>query len=495
MTCLLTLALVLNGVLANLAFALPIQSDSITTDQRVQSILEAAIPRLTCNLSAVRRRKSDVLQAGKNGLKAGEIAPALGSILAADSKVEPDYYFHWTRDSALTVAALVELLQAQPGAENSEYLHGFLNDYIEFSAKVQTNGSHYGVADPRANIDGSVDFIQWSRPQGDGPALQSLSLLLYLNLFREKLSKPRKKTLLGVVERDLTYISNSVEEKSYDPWEENFGYHFYTRLVQLSALKESERVLGRKTESAAKRLEKRLEEHWDEKRKIIKASTGELISWKGLKAEPPGGGLDSISLLAVLHARHPIGTYLPESGRVLSTTHQLELLFRRLYPINQGTHTGAAMGRYEGDRYYGGNPWFITTLAAAEFYARLAEKIAQDHDQKLILTQPTQKLFEAVLKVKLKPGQNFLAAPLSRQRLRDALVEKSEAFFTIALNAIPPNAMVAEQFDMKTGTPLSGHDLSWSYAALITASLARDRIYGARPTRIDWNRIHFRCAK
>ena len=30
------------------------------------------------------------------------------------------------------------------------------------------------------------------------------------------------------------------------------------------------------------------------------------------------------------------------------------------------------MGRYANDAYYGGNPWYLATLAAAEFYFRLA---------------------------------------------------------------------------------------------------------------------------
>ena len=30
------------------------------------------------------------------------------------------------------------------------------------------------------------------------------------------------------------------------------------------------------------------------------------------------------------------------------------------------------MGRYANDAYYGGNPWYLATLAAAEFYFKLA---------------------------------------------------------------------------------------------------------------------------
>lgn len=464
-------------------------TEPTATDQTLQSILELAVPRLACNLSAVDQKKTDVLQAGKDGLKASVISPAKGSIVAADSKSNPDYYFHWTRDSALTARALVQLLMAQPGKEIRDFLHGFLKDYIEFSAKIQGNGSHYDVADPRANVDGSIDYIQWSRPQSDGPALQSLTLLLYFDRFRESLSEPVKRKLVDVVERDLDYIVKNVDEKSFDPWEENFGYHFYNRMVQLSALQEGQRVLGKNLKNISVHLSKLLESHWDKKQKFIKANIGELISWNGLRAKPPGGGLDTIVLLAVLHSGAPV------SDELFSTVEKLETLFQRLYPMNHRQSLGPAMGRYEGDTYYGGNPWFVVTFALSEFYARLAENVSQNQIKSLRVTSLNQRLFGLILDAKLKLRQDLVSTPSARQALAKRLTEKSDAFFRTALAAIPSNGMVGEQFDMKTGTPMSSHDLSWSYAALISAALARDRVQGPRPTRIDWSRVHFHCSK
>ncbi len=43
--------------------------------------------------------------------------------------------------------------------------------------------------------------------------------------------------------------------------------------------------------------------------------------------------------------------------------------FRDIYPINNGIPVGnpLAVGRYPEDTYFGGNPWYLTTLAVAEF--------------------------------------------------------------------------------------------------------------------------------
>ncbi len=50
--------------------------------------------------------------------------------------------------------------------------------------------------------------------------------------------------------------------------------------------------------------------------------------------------------------------------------------FRDIYPINNGIAVGEplAVGRYPEDTYFGGNPWYLTTLAVAEF---LYDAVAQ----------------------------------------------------------------------------------------------------------------------
>ena len=57
-----------------------------------------------------------------------------------------------------------------------------------------------------------------------------------------------------------------------------------------------------------------------------------------------------------------------------ATLTALEDLFDAEYPVNRErpADQGPAIGRYAKDTYYGGNPWYLATLAAAEFYFKLA---------------------------------------------------------------------------------------------------------------------------
>jgi glucoamylase len=426
----------------------------IAMDQKLQGVLEKTLPRFACNLSATDKHKKPVLKGENGNLTAVAIAPSKGSILAADSQNNPDYFFHWMRDAALSADALIQMLNADPGLENSNEIKTFLDDYVLFSEKIQNNGSHYGPGDPRANVDGSVDLIQWSRPQRDGPALQSLTLLRYLN--KRTLPEPIRSSLLKILRNNLRYIVKNIEERSFDPWEYSFGYHFYTRLVQLGALRQALRQLPDDNkadwEIAAKRLETLLSKHWSAKHKYYQASLEDLTDWRGDKISIPGDGLNTSDILAVLHAHIDAGRFSFEDVGVLSTAEQLETLFTQLYPINANKTSGPAMGRFKGDDYYGGNPWFITTLAQAEFYYRLGI-----------------------------------------QKKSEALTQKAEAFLAMAMNAIPANGMIGEQFDMKTGAPISSHDLSWSYSALITTVLSREKRLGARSSQIQFQKIKFKC--
>jgi glucoamylase len=426
-------------------------------DQVVQKTLERSLPRLACNLSATKESKYPVLQARGEKLEALKIHPAPGSILGAASKRNPDYYFVWMRDSSLTADALIQFLASQPGTQNRERLKRFLIDYVAFTEKVQNNGSQRGVNDPRCNIDGSVDFIQWSRPQRDGPALQSLTLLRLYQLADADLPGANKEQIKRVTKRNLDSIASQVHEKSYDPWEYVFGTHFYVRLVQLGALEEGLRVFGSNSvwQSAVKELETLLNGHWSKAKHSYVSTTEPVMDWRGNGIPIPGDGLDMSMMLGVLHARRSEDRFSIQDERVHSTAGELEKIFRKLYPINSDGKE-PAMGRFRGDDYYGGNPWFVTTLAEAEFY--------------------------------------FRRAKLANPKEQAQLMARGDQFLNRVLEIIPANGMIGEQFDMKTGRPVSSHDMSWSYSSLLTAALAREQVLDpTRPTHLNLKLVDFRC--
>jgi glucoamylase len=110
-----------------------------------------------------------------------------------------------------------------------------------------------------------------------------------------------------------------------------------------------------------------------------------------------------------------------------ATLAKLEALFDAEYPINHGRPAtrGAAMGRYKGDVYYSGGAYYFSTLAAAEFC--------------------------------------YLAGFRNRG---DTFLETVRTFS-------PPSGDLSEQFDQKSGAQSSARHLAWSYAAFISAVVAR----------------------
>ena len=139
------------------------------------------------------------------------VVPAAGSVVAsavlADYDPDPDYFFHWTRDSALVMYAAVRLAAA--GDDTADWA-GHIRDFVRFSLAlgrlngrdaVDRPGRREGVkpeflqfvrpddelmavegdrvsGEVRFNPDGTLDTIRWGRPQHDGPALRALTLPL-----------------------------------------------------------------------------------------------------------------------------------------------------------------------------------------------------------------------------------------------------------------------------------------------------------------------------
>jgi glucoamylase len=68
--------------------------------------------------------------------------------------------------------------------------------------------------------------------------------------------------------------------------------------------------------------------------------------------------------------------FQPCNSYSLATLKVVVDAFRDIYPINNGIPTGKplAIGRYPEDNYFGGNPWYLCTLAVAEF---LYDAVAQ----------------------------------------------------------------------------------------------------------------------
>jgi glucoamylase len=458
------------------------------------------------------------------------VVPRPGSVLAspvvAHYDPEPDYFFHWFRDAAIVIDGLrVALAEGYvaPG------VLGRLREFVEFSLALRSlDGRAFSrdagvrartqpaflqylrpdtemeaiagarvAGDVRVNADGTLDFIRWGRPQADGPALECIALLRWWRELPESAARLRT-PLAALIDSNLAFTLGCLDEPCFDIWEEHSGHHYHTQLLQLEALRLGSAWLeerrdpqrARAAAAAAARIAPRLAALWSARQGFYRARASAGAGRGEGVRESDHEGLDTAVILGVLHAGRSDGTHSVLDPRVQATLTALEELFERAYAINRGRPParGAAMGRYAGDRYYSGGAYFFSTLAAAEFYFRLASALRSG--AALAVTGENQRFRQRLEETPAAvaagppavdappaagepPATRAPPAVLAMQR-GDALLRTVQAF-------TPSGGELAEQFDQTTGAPASARHLSWSYAAFITA--AASRAQAARTTR------------
>jgi glucoamylase len=391
------------------------------------------------------------------------IVPAKGSVLAspvmADWDPEPDYFFHWLRDSAVVMRAVVDLMQAAISISERTRWRMHFEDFVKFSlALSEVNGADFLarsqyrqntqpgflkylrpdaeirapagerlLGEPRFNPDGTLDIFRWSRPQYDGPALRALACLRYLAA-----GELRTDAIARLLQLDLGFTLRHAGKRCIGPWEEpeQNTHHYYVALVQLGALVHGRAFVDAKEfDKAEKHLQATLARHWSDRHQVYTAMSPAA-------AESAGDLIDAAQLLAVLDADLPDGPHSVRDPRVHKTQSAIERLFAREFPINRGREA-PALGRNRGDRYFGGGAWYPTTLAAAALYYRRA----------------------------LQPGQDHAA-----------LLAHGDAFMTTVRDLTPEDGALSEQVDRESGAQTSARHLTWSYAAFIGAASLRARI-------------------
>ena len=395
------------------------------------------------------------------------MVPAAGSVLAspviADWDPEPDYFFHWVRDSAIVMRTVVELMADAATDRARRRWRGHFEEFVRFSlalsgldgaqflsrsghrqatrrgarkflrrdAELRALAGDKLLGEPRFNPDGTIDILRWSRPQYDGPALRALACLRYLAA-----GGAPAEEVVALLRQDLGFTLRHAGRRCIGPWEmagQNL-HHYYVALVQLGALVHDRDWAGDATAewiAAEQRLRARLDRHWSERHQVYAAT------WP-IAAESTDDLIDAATLLAVLDADLPDGPHSILDPRVRATQAAIERLFARKLPINRRrpAEQAPALGRFRGDRYFGGGAWYVTTLAAAALCYRLAPC----------------------------PGQD-----------RAALVGRGDAVMARVRALTPQDGSLSEQVDRTTGAPTSARHLTWSYAAFISTARLRAR--------------------
>ena len=114
-------------------------------------------------------------------------------------------------------------------------------------------------------------------------------------------------------------------------------------------------------------------------------------------------------------------------------------------------------------------PWYLTTLAVAE---QLYDALLTWHTLRAITVTPISQHFFAQFAPGISPG-TYHASSSMFSHLTAAIRAHADGFLAIVARHTPPDGELAEQFDRASGAPASAVDLTWSYAAPLTAFRAR----------------------
>ncbi|CAH0021275.1 unnamed protein product [Clonostachys rhizophaga] len=403
---------------------------------------------------------------GPDGSKAQGVSAGL--VVASPSRSNPDYWYTWTRDSALTFKALVERFIAGDSS-----LQTVIDYYVSSQAKLQTvsnpSGSpdSGGLGEPKFNVDGTAFTGAWGRPQRDGPPLRATALTLYANwLIANGQQSKALSNVWPVIQKDLAYTVKYWNQTGYDLWEEVNGSSFFTIAATHRALVEGAALataLGQADggyAAAAPQVLCFAQSFW---------VNGYIDS--NINVNDGRTGKDANSLISSIHTFDPTSkctdsTFQPCSSRALANHKAVVDSFRSIYAINSGIAQGkaAAVGRYAEDVYYNGNPWYLTTLAAAEqLYAAIYQ---WDKVGSLTVDSVNLAFFKDI--VPSAAAGTYAKGSTTYQTIISAVHAYADDFIAVVQKYTPSSGALAEQYTRANGSPTSATDLTWSYAAFLT---------------------------
>jgi len=286
-----------------------------------------------------------------------------------------------------------------------------------------------------------------------------------------------------VIKADLDYVSKSWNSPGCDLWEEVYGFHFFTRLVQYRALvdgaafaaSQGDLVGSAAYSSQAAQIAPTLAQFWD--------STN---NWLVANLDYSRSGQDCGNIVASIRTTNETTSSLfpPSDPRVLSSLNSLVNVFAPMYPVNNQS-VGIGIGRYPEDKWDGydsnsvGNPWFLCTSAAAEVVYLTALEALRNQS---ILTTNLSVLFYSRFLPSVSVG-TYPQNSWEYETLLSGLITFGDSFLGNVQQHAFTNGSLSEEFDRYDGYCTGARDLTWSYAAFLTAADARTRLgeayYGA----------------
>lgn len=353
-------------------------------------------------------------------------------------------------------------------------------NYIYAQAQLQavsnpsgslSNGA--GLGEPKFEVDGSGFTGAWGRPQRDGPALRATALIAYSRyLLTNSGTSTVTNVIWPIVSNDLNYVGQYWNQTTFDLWEETDGSSFFTTAVQHRALVEGNALatqIGKTCPgcvSQAPQILCFLQGYWNGQYVLANINENNGRSSK-----------DVNTILGSIHTFDPsascdASTFQPCSDKALANHKVTTDSFRSVFAINSGIAEGlaVAVGRYPEDVYQGGNPWYLANLAAAE---QLYDALYQWSKNGSLTITTTSLAFFRDLSSSVATG-TYASSSSTYTTLTAAIKTYADGYMSIVEQYTPSGGGLAEQFSRTNGTPLSATDLTWSYAAFLTAAARRN---------------------
>ena len=299
-----------------------------------------------------------------------EVSSKPGMLIASPS-LDPPYKYHWIRDSAVVMRVFINDYKKTKSKETLLLLIDYINNEYEIQ-NLNTIGS---LGEPKINLNGTAFDGPWGRPQNDGPALRGANMIKLFYLLNDNYNSICKNIILPIIIKDLKYTLENYEKTCFDLWEEQEGWHFYTRMVQLKFFKDSIDMINDNKLDYDKSLVNKA--YYNLSHSIKHHCNGDVI----ISSFNVDGEItkvdDAANLFAYTHIDYDekILNLFPIK-KTLSTINNLHNYFKEKYEM----YNLHMVGRYPNDQYYDGQTWIICSLVVAQInkYLEINEEINND---------------------------------------------------------------------------------------------------------------------
>lgn len=409
-----------------------------------------------------------------------------------------DYEYDWVRDSSLTMEVVQQLYDASSKAGATTQYQKVLFQYATARATEQNDPNlQTGLGEPKFYLNNTIFEKPWGRPQNDGPATAAITLMEFADSYlkkggnssavMQKIYDSTNYPKTAPVKKDLLFVASNWTSSSFDLWEEESSDHFYTRMVQRKALvvgakfakKMNDSQTASTLQSAADAISGTMSQFWDVGRQIVLYEYGPVLLGKS-------SYLDAAVPLGLIHGYAGDGVYSYTNDQILSTMVRFTTSFINVYPIfnktqkdSSGQTLGIPIGRYPEDVYNGsaseangGNPWYLTTAAVAQFMYAASEEYSGSG--KVSVTNTSKSFFDYFAPdAGVKVGQTYQNNSKQFSTIIDSVNGWGDAFMRTVKYYTPSNQSLTEEFDRDTGVPQGCADLTWSYASILTSAFQR----------------------